>query len=806
MGSLRISFKIRGIACLRGFPHKHAMRCYLSFFAVWLGVSFYSNAQAESGRSMIYNDPSKSIDSRVDDLLSLMSIEEKTAQMLCLWNEKNKLLDSEGRFDLAKAAKFLPNGVGHIARPSDNFGRQTTQRTRSIKETVDFVNAVQRFMVEKTRLGIPVLFHEEGLHGYMAKDATHFPQAIALAGTWDPELIERVYTVVASEIRARGVHLVLSPVVDVGRDPRWGRIEETFGEDPFLTAEMGVSAVRGFQGNSPLIGPGRVFATLKHMTGHGQPESGVNTAPAAIPERMLREMFLPPFERAIKEAGAMAVMPSYNEIDGVPSHANGFLLTNILRNEWDFQGMVVSDYFAIADLSLHHYVAGSMEDAAVQALDAGVDVELPDPNAFRRLSDLVRTGKVKESSIDNSVRRIVRAKFMAGLFENPYADVNDAERTTGNEAARACALTAAQQSIVLLKNEKRLLPLDRAALKKIAVVGPNAAETVLGGYSETPKQTISILEGIRKKLGKGVQVDFAQGVRITKNRGWWEDNVELADSLGNRKLISEAVKTVKGADFTVVVVGDNEQTSREGWADNHLGDRSSLDLVGQQNDLVEAVIETGVPTIVILINGRPLTVNYIAEHAQAILEGWYLGQETGTAIADVLFGDINPGGKLPITIPRSVGQLPVFYNCKSTARRGYLFGTTEPLFPFGFGLSYTTFKFENLRLSKTKITAHENVVVEADVVNTGKYKGDEVVQLYIRDAMSSVTRPVKELKGFKRITLKPDERRTVSFTLLPSHLSMYNKEMKRVVEPGEFEIMVGPNSVELQKIVLTVRE
>ena len=782
------------------------MKMNLLFFIVCLGVSFSCASQGAKGNKMIYKDASQPIDVRVNDLLSRMTLEEKVSQMLCLWHDKNKMLDAAGKFDAKKAAALLPSGMGNVGRPSDYIGREMPQRTRTIRETVEFVNAVQQFMIDKTRLGIPVLFHEEGLHGYMANDATSFPQAIALASSWDPELIKRVYTIAAAEIRVRGAHLVLSPVVDVARDPRWGRIEETFGEDPFLASAIGSAAVQGFQGDALPLAGGRVFATLKHLTGHGQPESGTNTAPAAIPERMLREMFLPPFELAINEAHAMALMPSYNEIDGVPSHANKFLLTDVLRHEWNFQGLVVSDYFAITELMSRHHVAASLDAAAMLALDAGVDVELPDGNAYIRLPNLVRSGKVKEADIDKSVRRILRAKFMAGLFENPFVEAGAAERITGNAAARECALKAAQESIVLLKNEKRMLPLDCNGLRRIAVIGPNAEETILGGYSETPKQTVSVLEGIRNKLGKKVKVDFAQGVRITKTKGWWVDNVELADSLENHRLISEAIKMVKGADCAIVVVGDNEQTTREGWAENHLGDRSSLDLIGQQDELVRAVVETGVPTIVILINGRPLAVNYIAQHARAVLEAWYLGQETGTAVADVLFGDISPGGKLPVTIPRSVGQLPTFYNHKSTARRGYLFGTTEPLYPFGFGLSYTSFKFENIRLAKSKIAVKENAIVEVDVVNTGKYKGDEVVQLYVRDMVSSITRPIKELKGFKRITLSPGERRTVSLSLSPQHLAFYNKEMKRVVEPGEFEIMVGPNSVELMKTVLTVVE
>lgn len=764
----------------------------------------FLSAQNKKKYKYSFQDPSKPIEKRVNDLLKRMSLEEKVAQMLCLWNEKNKLLNREGKFNAKRADKVLPYGIGHIARPSDNFGRGPAGKTRGSRETVELVNAIQRFMIKKSRWGIPVLFHEEGLHGYMAKDATQFPQAIALASTWNPALIEEVYTVVAREIGARGVHHVLSPVVDVARDPRWGRIEETYGEDPFLVAQMGVAAVRGFQGKALPLGPGRVLATLKHMTGHGQPESGTNTAPAAVPQRMLWEVFFPPFERAVKEAGVMSVMASYNEIDGIPSHANRFLLTDVLRGKWDFTGMVVADYYGIGDLMKRHKVSESLESAALQALSAGVDVELPDWNAYRTLPELVRSGKVKETAIDRAVKRILRAKFLAGLFENPFADADAAERITGNDDARALALKTAQQSIILLKNVNNLLPLDPTKCKRIVVVGPNASETLLGGYSDVPKQSVSILDGVRNRVDASVKVDFAQGVRITQTRSWFNDNVQLASAEENRKLIKEAVALVKSADFVIVAVGSNEETCREAWAENHLGDRSTLELVGEQEELVQAMVTTGVPTIVVLINGRPLAANYIAEHADAILEGWYLGQETGTAVADILFGDVNPGGKLPVTIPRSVGQLPMFYNIKPTARRGYLFGTTDPLYPFGFGLSYTTFKFENLRLSKKQITDRERVTVTVDVVNIGSRDGNEVVQLYVRDVVSSITRPIKELKGFQRISLAAGKRRTVTFTLTPQEFAFFNRNMKWVVEPGKFEIMVGPNSVELITAELNV--
>ncbi len=760
-----------------------------------------------------YRDPQRPVNERVTDLLERMTLDEKVAQMLCLWEGKNDVQDEDGRFVSEKATTEIPHGIGHVARPSDNTGRGESGVTpgRTPAETVELVNAVQRFLVEETRLGIPALMHEEGLHGFQARDATHFPQAIALAGTWDPQLIEEVYSVVAGEIRARGSVLALTPVIDVARDPRWGRIEETYGEDPYLVSEMGLASVRGFQGSfhagedRPLAAD-RVFATLKHMTGHGQPESGTNIGPAQISERELREIFFPPFERAVSEAGAMSVMASYNEIDGIPSHANTWLLGDVLHGEWGFEGVVVSDYFAIRELERRHRVAADAKSAAVQALAAGVDVELPDRDVYPLLVEAVAAGKISEAAIDEAVAPMLRAKFLAGLFEDPYADAEAAERLTGNDEARQLALKIAEKAVVLLKNEDGLLPLDLASSQKIAVIGPNAAVTVLGGYSDVPRQTVSLLDGVRARVGDAAEVVFAQGAHITESGNWWADEVVLADPEENRALIREAVSVASAADVAIVAIGDNAQTSREAWAEGHLGDRTSLELVGEQLELVQAVVEIGVPTVVVLIHGRPLAVSWIAEHVPAIVDGWYLGQETGTALARVLFGDVNPGAKLAVTVPRSVGQLPMFYNHKPTARRGYLFDTTEPLWPFGFGLSYTTFALENLRLDRTEIAAAETVTASVDVTNTGGREGDEVVQLYVRDLVSSVTRPVKELKGFERLTLAPGERRTVSFVLGEEQLRFYDRSMQRVVEPGDFEILVGTSSADLQSVTLTVVE
>ncbi|NNE69178.1 MAG: beta-glucosidase, partial [Rhodothermales bacterium] len=634
---------------------------------------------------------------------------------------------------------------------------------------------------------------------------THFPQAIALAGTFDEDLLERIYTVVAREIRVRGVHHVLSPVVDVARDARWGRIEETYGEDPFLVGRMGVAAVRGFQGDSMPVADDRVLATLKHMTGHGQPESGTNVGPAQISERTLREMFFPPFEMAIREANAQSVMASYNEIDGVPSHASTWLLGDILRGEWGFEGMVVADYYAIPELMRRHAVAATREEAALLALEAGVDLELPDRDIYQLIPALVEAGDLDQSVVDQAVSRVLAFKFNAGLFDRPFGDPDQAEALTGNDQARSLALEAARKSIVLLKNDG-LLPLTPGEHPRIAVLGPNARDVILGGYSDEPLQTVSMVDGIRALVGDAAEVRYAEGARITDTRGWWNDTVTLPDPAEDAERVDEAVRLAGESDLAIVVVGDNEQTSREAWAEAHLGDRTSLTLVGRQLEMVQRVIATGTPTVVVLNHGRPLAITWIAENAPAILDTWYLGQETGTAVAEALFGQINPGAKLPVTVPRSVGQLPMFYNYKPTARRGYLFESTEPLYPFGFGLSYTTFAFENLRLSSDTISADETVSVMVDVTNTGTLAGDEVVQLYIRDEVSQVTRPVKELKGFQRITLESGETRTVTLEVGPEHLSFYGREMTRIVEPGSFTLMVGPNSVDLQTVTLTVED
>ncbi len=756
-----------------------------------------------------YRDSKLPTEHRIADLLARMTLEEKVAQLTSAMERtvnaadpKSSFVDSKGSFLPERAAELMKDGIGQIARPSG---------MRGPGEMAEFTNAVQKWFRDNTRLGIPVLFHEECLHGHAAQKGTSFPQALALASTWDPEIVEAVFSATAREVRARGSQQCLTPVLDLARDPRWGRTEETYGEDPYLASLIAVAAVKGFQGAGPCIDKSHVIATAKHFAVHGQPEGGKNTAPGNYSERILREYFLKPFEAAVREAGIHSVMASYNEIDGIPAHGNPYILNDILRQEWGFEGIVVSDYFGIRQLRSKHSVVGTDEEAAKLALEAGVDIELPYAEVNHHLLDMVKQGKLSESYVDRAVCRILRAKFLAGLFDDPFVDPREAEKITNSEAHRRLALQAAHRAVILLKNEGNLLPLRAADYKRIAVIGPNAAEVHLGGYSGMPGRGVSILRGIREKAAAaGIEILYAEGVKITETKAdsetfpTWQDRAVLADAASNAKRIREAVQAADKSDLIILALGGNEQTCREAWGPNHLGDRSSLDLLGNQDDLARAMVALKKPIVVFLIHGRPNSINYVAENVPAILEGWYLGQETGTAVADVLFGDYNPGGKLPLSVPRSAGQLPAYYNRKPSAQLQYVDSTDTPLFPFGWGLSYTAFKYGDISLTPDTIGPGGKTRVSVEVANSGAVRGDEVVQLYIRDEVSSVTRPIKELKGFRRITLDPGESKTVEFILGPEELSFLGRDMRRIVEPGTFKIMAGGNSADLIETTLNV--
>lgn len=750
-----------------------------------------------------YKDSSLEVKERVADLMKQMTIEEKTAQLMGLWNGGVEDFKPEIFSDPVKMKEIFGNGC-HSVHPAP-FG---------IIETVEQRNKIQKYLVEETRLGIPALFVDEGQHGMMRPDSTVFPQAIGMACSWDPELFEKIYSVVAHEMRSRGTHHALTPVIDVCREPRWGRVEETYGEDPYLNGMLSCAAVKGLQGtDTGKIAENHVGATLKHLVGHGESEGGQNQGPANYSMRVLRDYHMPPFRMCIKNVKPVSVMPSYNEVDGVPSHANEWLVKEVLRKEWGFDGMVVSDYYGVDQLFNKHFVAEDAKEAAMISFNTGVQYEFPQGNLYKFLPELLKEGRIDKKDIDKAVQQVLTMKFELGLFENPYTDVADAIAVSKSPEHRELALKTAHESIVLLKNDG-ILPLRKDKYKKIAVIGPCARDLYFGGYAGEPCSKTSLLDGITAKVGADTEVLFAQGCRLTTNTSksyfnWKNDEIMFASREDNLKLIKEAVEVAENAEIVILAIGENEHLCREAWAKNHIGDNMTLDLFGEQNELAEAITALGKPVVVYLTNGRPLAINALVKTVPAIIEGWYMGQETGTAAADVIFGDVNPSGKLTITVPKSAGQLPMYYNHKPTAQyMDYISQDINPLFYFGFGLSYTQFKYSEPVLVKKSIRKDETTQVAVEVTNIGEAAGDEIVQMYVRDVVSSVTRPVKELKGFKRISLMPGEKKRVTFDIGPDTLAFHNIDMECVVEPGLFEIMTGSSSrdEDIQKVALCVSE
>ncbi len=749
----------------------------------------------------LYKNSSFTSEERAKDLLNRMNVEEKVAQLMSSWLT-NFSYDQNGNLSQEKLDQIFKQGINSV-QPA----------FAPIAQTVEERNTIQKYLLEKTRLGIPAIFVDEGLHGLMRPESTVFPQAIGIACSWNPELVEQIYDIIAREMRSRGTGLVLSPVIDMNRDPRWGRTDETFGEDPYICSQMGIAAVRGFQGSSNgVIDENHVAATLKHFSGHGQAEGGINKAPANVSTRILFESHFAPFRNTIAEASPIAVMPSYNEIDGVPSHGNKWLLKDVLRDQFGFDGIIVSDYAGISQLINPHAIAENNLQAAELAFNAGVQIELPSGMCFKELPKLINNGAISAAEIDSAVYQVLKLKFDLGLFENPFVNEKKAVAISKLKSSKEIALKAAQQSIVLLKNDG-VLPLDKKSIKKIAVIGPGADSHSFGGYPGAPYYATSLLEGIQAKVGKGVEVVTAQGVKITENwkddarHNWMVNDIILPTREDNLKLINEAKEIAKTADVIILAIGENEQICREVFGPQHLGDNVTLDLISNQQELADSLLTLGKPVIVYLQNGRPLSITKLDESANAVIEGWYMGQESGTAAADVIFGDVNPSAKLTITFPKSVGQLPLYYNHKPSAQfTNYISMDKEPLYPFGYGLSYTTFSYSEPKLSKATIKKEDSSIVTVTVTNTGKVEGDEIVQLYIRDEVSSVTRPVKELKGFKRISLDPGESKDVSFEINKSMLAFWNIDMNYVVEPGTFKIMVGNSSDNLNSLSLTVNE
>jgi beta-glucosidase len=751
----------------------------------------------------VYRDSTRSITERVDDLLSQMSLNEKIAQMGSYW--VYQLLNGTA-FSPEKANSLLHHGIGQITR----IGGASNARPA---ESAALANTIQKYLIDHTRLGIPAVVHEECCSGYMARDATVFPQAIGVASTWEPELVEAMASAIRTQMRSVGAHHALAPVLDVARDARWGRVEETFGEDPCLIARLGVAYIKGLQGSNLEHG---IVATAKHFAGHGMSEGGMNWAPPHIGWREMREVYLFPFEAAVREAKLASIMNAYHELDGVPCGSSRELLTEILREEWGFDGTVVSDYFAINMLAEYHHAARSKAEAAGMALEAGLDIELPFTDCYGSpLREAVLQGRIPEALVDVSVRRVLNQKIALGLFENPYVDAGKVVFDTTEQ--RQLARLIAQKSIVLLKNEGSLLPLSKQ-IDSIAVIGPNAnsVRNLFGDYSypahretllEQMNQnnvfnmplpddvqiaedfipSLSILDAIKTKIGPGAHIHYARGCDVLDSS---------ADGF------AEAIEAARQADIAVVVVGD-----KAGLADDctsgEARDRASLNLPGVQGQLVKAVYDTGTPVVLVLVNGRPVSLEWIAESVPAIVEAWFPSEEGANAIADVLFGDVNPGGKLPITLPRSVGQVPIFYAHRPSGGRShwkenYVETSAKPLYPFGHGLSYTRFRFSNLRIEPTVVQAGGTVAIQVDVSNSGDTAGDEVVQLYTHQDVPYVTRPVKELKGFKRVTIEPRQTRTVTFRVAVNQLGYYDRNDNFVIEPGMVKLMVGSSSEDIQ--------
>jgi beta-glucosidase len=753
----------------------------------------------------IYRDAARPVADRVTDLLARMTLDEKLAQLGSLW--VYELFDGQ-TYSEAKAQARLRHGMGQITRIG---GASNVAPT----ESAGLANTIQKYLAENTRLGIPAIVHEESCSGYMAMGATCFPQIIGVASAWDPELVERMTTVIRQQMRAVGAHQALAPVLDIVRDPRWGRVEETFGEDPYLVARMGTAYVQGLQGDDTTTG---IIGTGKHFLGYGVTEGGMNWAPAHVGARELREVFLLPFEAAIKEAKLGSIMNAYHEIDGVPCATSRAIFRDLLREELGFAGMVVSDYFAIDMIGAYHHVAANKAESAALALRAGIDVELPSTDCYGDpLRQALERGEVDMALVDNAVRMALRMKFLLGLFETPYVDTGRAAEVFDTSEQRALAREIAQKSMVLLKNEGHTLPLSKE-LGAIAVIGPNAdsVRNLMGDYSypahieslvelmrsgnnalgmTTPEAItlvedavpmVSVLRGIRNAVSPRTQVRYAKGCDVLGDSSDWFD---------------EAVEIARQSDVAILVVGGKSGLTDD-CTSGEARDRATLNLTGVQEDLIRAVHATGTPVIVVLINGRPLTFPWLVENVPAILEAWLPGEEGGNAVADVLFGDATPGGKLPMSFPRAVGQIPTFYNHKPSGGRShwkehYVETSVKPQFPFGFGLSYTQFEIHDLRISAETARAGEVVEIAVDVTNVGQRAGDEVVQLYIHDLVASVTRPVKELNGFRRVTLQPGATKTVAFTLAVNQLAFYDRDMAFVVEPGTIDVMVGASSVDL---------
>lgn len=757
----------------------------------------------KNNKQDVYENPKAPIEKRIHDLLLQMTLEEKVGQLLTpygwpMYERKGHtvIMTEELKQDVTK--RYIGSLWGFMRADPWTQRRLSTGLTNELSAKA--VNQMQRYVIENSRLGIPLILAEECPHGFMAIDGTVFPTSLGLSATWNPDLIEQMGTAIAKEIRTRGAHIGYGPVLDLARELRWSRVEETFGEDAYLTSQFGVSFVKGLQGKN--LKENHVISTLKAMAGHASPESGHNAGAAHLGERELHEFLFPPFKAAVK-AGALSVMSSYNEIDGIPSTGNRYMLTDLLRQQWGFNGFVVSDLFAIRGL-VGHGVAADTQDAALQALTAGVDADLGATDYFPALLGLAKDGKLKPEVLDTAVARILHAKFRVGLFDRPFTD--EAATLTKPVLAehRLLARKIATESIILLKNKNALLPL-RKDYKSIAVIGPNADNiyNMLGDYTAPQREddVVTVLEGIQSHVSKETVVKYAKGCAIRN-----ESEAGFA----------EAIKIATESDVVIMVMGGSsardfsseyEETgaakvSEDGQNDMESGegyDRATLSLLGKQEQLMKQIVKLGKPVVLVLIQGRPLTTTWAEENVPAILNAWYPGMEGGNAIADVLFGDYNPAGRLTVSVPRSLGQIPVYYTAKRLSyQRDYVEESGKPLYPFGYGLSYTTFEYADLRTRISRPNGKYEVAVDITLTNTGPRDGDEVVQLYLRDQVATFTTPDRVLKAFQRVHLKAGESKNVSLLLTEDSFSLYQGNGKWAVEPGKFTILVGSSSQDIR--------
>lgn len=757
-------------------------------------LSLSLGATCFAQKTPLYKDASQPVEKRVQDLMTRMTLEEKVGQM-CQYVGIEHMLETERKFKGKVSANNDANGfyknlsIEQLKKLTEDGLVGSFLHVVTSKES----NELQK-LAQKSKLQIPLIIGIDAIHGNgLNAGATIYPTPIGMASSFDTDLVQKSSQETAKEMRASGSHWTFTPNIDVARDPRWGRIGETFGEDTHLVTQMGLATIKGFQGDN-FMGKDKVAACAKHLIAGGEPANGTNASPMDVSERTLREVHLPPYKAAIEKANVFTVMAAHNELNGVPCHANSWLMTDIIRKEYGFKGFVVSDWMDVSRIYDLHKVAPSLEDAYFESVMSGLDMNMHGPDFYYGVIKLVKSGRLSEEAVNRACSRILETKFRLGLFENPFVDLKEENKIVFNREHQQTALELAEKSIVLLKNEN-ILPLDFSKYKNILVTGPNANnQSILGDWAlEQPdSKVITILEGIQEAASSKNVTFYDYGSDVRSN---------------DMSKVKEAAALAKKSDLAIVVVGENPLRYLKNRTSGENIDRISLDLLGVQEELVKQIHKTGVPTIVVLVGGRPLSVNWIAKNVPALVQAWEPGSFGGKAIANILSGKVNPSAKLPVSIPRSSGQIQMIYNHKpSQYFHNYKDGQSTPLYPFGFGLSYANFSYSDVKLSAASMDAAGSIIASVSIQNTGKVDGDEVVQLYIRDLISSVTRPVKELKGFKRVHIPAGKSVVVDFKITAQELAFWRKDMTFGVEAGNFKIFIGTNSVDVKEAEFSLTE